>query len=149
VSFDFDAEETQIEIQHSGKGFSVPQDWLSTVRGGHYGPAGMLERAGAGTTVRVVVPYPPVLGATARRTRSINGFELRPFGLSAEGGVGVVFSLKSVLDIPFLQNNNTGVYRYHEFVCISLGSGLVGDHDSIASRKVPARQIVRNAAGCL
>ena len=59
----------EIEISDNGKGFAVPADWLSMVREGHYGLAGMAERVsaaggkleivsqpGAQTTVRAVIP---------------------------------------------------------------------------------------------
>jgi PAS domain S-box-containing protein len=69
VRFNFDAEEARLEISDNGKGFSVPDNWLSMVRAGHYGLAGMSERVTAAggvlsldsspsgpTTVRVVMP---------------------------------------------------------------------------------------------
>jgi PAS domain S-box-containing protein len=69
VLFSFDAEEARIEIADNGKGFDVPPNWMSQVRRGHYGLAGMAERVGAAggmlniesspqesTTVRVVIP---------------------------------------------------------------------------------------------
>jgi signal transduction histidine kinase len=59
----------QLEITDDGQGFTLPQDWLDLVRGGHFGLAGMQERAealgsqaeiishpGGGTQVRVRVP---------------------------------------------------------------------------------------------
>ncbi len=69
VHFSFDAEEARIEIADNGKGFKVPASWMTNVRTGHYGLAGMAERVGAAggllsidsspegsTTVRVVIP---------------------------------------------------------------------------------------------
>lgn len=69
VRFSFDAEEARIEISDNGKGFGVPSSWMSEVRMGHYGLAGMAERVSAAsgmlviesgpessTTVRAVVP---------------------------------------------------------------------------------------------
>jgi signal transduction histidine kinase len=72
VSFNFDAEEARIEIADNGRGFAMPEDWLSMVRDGHYGLAGMAEwvsaaggklevvtAPGAATAVRAVIPYTP------------------------------------------------------------------------------------------
>ncbi|HEX8992852.1 MAG TPA: PAS domain S-box protein [Anaerolineales bacterium] len=68
VRFSFDAEEARLEVCDNGRGFSVPDNWMTLVRSGHYGLAGMAERvqaaggvltlessAGA-TTLRAVVP---------------------------------------------------------------------------------------------
>ncbi len=70
IRFGFDAEEARLEISDNGKGFSVPESWLSMVHSGHYGLAGMAERVsaaggtleidsspGSSTTIRVVIPY--------------------------------------------------------------------------------------------
>ncbi len=69
VRFAFDAEEARLEISDNGKGFAVPENWMSLVREGHYGLAGMAERVtaagghlsvesapGSRTTIRVTIP---------------------------------------------------------------------------------------------
>jgi PAS domain S-box-containing protein len=72
VRFEFDAAKACLEITDNGKGFSVPENWSDTVRGGHYGLAGMSERLsivggtlevfsapGVSTTVRATLPTTP------------------------------------------------------------------------------------------
>jgi PAS domain S-box-containing protein len=68
VHFTFDAEEARLEISDNGKGFNVPNNWVSLARQGHFGLAGTAERVQAlsgtftvesqtgGTTVQVVIP---------------------------------------------------------------------------------------------
>jgi PAS domain S-box-containing protein len=69
VRFSFDAEEARLEVSDNGRGFEVPDNWMASARGGHYGLAGMVERVSAAggvlelesrpagpTTVRVVIP---------------------------------------------------------------------------------------------
>jgi signal transduction histidine kinase len=69
IRFTFDAEEARLEVSDNGKGFVVPADWMSVVREGHYGLAGMSERVtaagglvsvestpGSSTTIRVTIP---------------------------------------------------------------------------------------------
>jgi signal transduction histidine kinase len=69
VRFAFDAEEARLEVSDNGRGFEVPGNWMSNVRAGHYGLAGMAERVSAAggtltlestpdgpTTIRAVVP---------------------------------------------------------------------------------------------
>ncbi len=68
VRFSFDAEEARLEVCDNGRGFSVPENWMTLVRGGHYGLAGMAERVEAAggfltlesspgaTILRAVVP---------------------------------------------------------------------------------------------
>jgi PAS domain S-box-containing protein len=69
VRFTFDAEEARLEITDNGKGFTVPRNWVSLARQGHYGLAGAAERvqalggtftvesqSGHGTSVQVVIP---------------------------------------------------------------------------------------------
>ncbi len=69
VRFAFDAEEARLEVADNGSGFAVPESWMSLVREGHYGLAGMSERVtaaggllsvesapGAPTTIRVTIP---------------------------------------------------------------------------------------------
>jgi signal transduction histidine kinase len=59
-----------LEIRDNGRGFVVPQRWVELVRQGHFGVAGMVERAegiggrfslestpGQGTAVRVAAPH--------------------------------------------------------------------------------------------
>jgi PAS domain S-box-containing protein len=70
VRFEFDAEEARLRVSDNGKGFRVPDNWISMVHDGHYGLAGMVERvtaaggtldiqsaAGSSTTVLVVILY--------------------------------------------------------------------------------------------
>jgi PAS domain S-box-containing protein len=69
VRYAFENEQAVLEIQDDGTGFSVPKDLLQQTQLGHYGLAGMKERAetvggefalqskpGAGTTVMVRAP---------------------------------------------------------------------------------------------
>ncbi len=69
IRFSFDAEEARLEVSDNGKGFAVPLSWMSVVREGHYGLAGMSERVtaaggmlsvesapGSPTTIRVTIP---------------------------------------------------------------------------------------------
>ncbi len=69
VHFSFDAEEARLEVSDNGKGFAVPDNWMTDVREGHYGLAGMAERVSGtggtltlesrpdgGTIVRAVIP---------------------------------------------------------------------------------------------
>jgi PAS domain S-box-containing protein len=69
VRFTFDAEEARLEVSDNGKGFAVPDNWMSVVREGHYGLAGMSERVtaaggllsvesapGVHATIRVSIP---------------------------------------------------------------------------------------------
>ena len=44
VTFAFDAEQARLMVRDNGKGFSVPPNWISFVRRGHYGLAGLAER---------------------------------------------------------------------------------------------------------
>lgn len=69
VRFSFDAEEARLEVSDNGRGFIVPNNWMASLREGHYGLAGMAERVSAAggvltldskpegpTTVRAVIP---------------------------------------------------------------------------------------------
>ena len=69
VRFSFDAEEARLEVSDNGRGFIVPNNWMASLREGHYGLAGMAERVTAAggvltldskpegpTTVRAVIP---------------------------------------------------------------------------------------------
>lgn len=69
VRFLFDAEQVVLEVRDDGRGFSLPERWVSIAREGHLGLIGSLERAeaiggrleiqsapGQGTLVRVTVP---------------------------------------------------------------------------------------------
>jgi signal transduction histidine kinase len=69
IRFTFDAEEARLEIEDDGRGFVVPARWITFVRQGHYGLAGMAERVaalngsfevlsqpGSGTQLRVIIP---------------------------------------------------------------------------------------------
>jgi PAS domain S-box-containing protein len=69
IRFSFDAEEAHLEVSDNGKGFEVPSNWIEFVRHGHYGLAGVAERAtalggvlsieskpGKATVVRVTIP---------------------------------------------------------------------------------------------
>jgi PAS domain S-box-containing protein len=70
IHFGLDAEQTVLEIQDDGCGFTVPKHWIELARQGHLGLVGAAERAeavggrleiesapGEGTLIRVVVPY--------------------------------------------------------------------------------------------
>ncbi|HTO99961.1 MAG TPA: PAS domain S-box protein [Anaerolineales bacterium] len=70
VRFALDAEEARLVISDNGQGFVVPANWMSFVRGGHYGLAGAAERLNAlggmllveshpqqSTTITAVVPW--------------------------------------------------------------------------------------------
>lgn len=69
VRFAFTAEQVILEIKDNGRGIPTPVHWVSLVRNGHLGLAGVKERAesiggaleidsqlGQGTTVRVIAP---------------------------------------------------------------------------------------------
>ena len=69
VRFKLDAEEARLEIEDNGRGFVAPVRWITFVRQGHYGLAGIAEKVaslngtfelisqpGSGTQVRVVIP---------------------------------------------------------------------------------------------
>jgi signal transduction histidine kinase len=72
VRFEFQGEEMLLEIRDDGRGFNVPERWVTFARLGHLGLVGTAERVdalggrlevvsapGQGTIVRVVVPKPP------------------------------------------------------------------------------------------
>ncbi len=74
VSFRFDEERAELELRDNGRGFVVPDSWITLAREGHLGLVGMRERVentggqilvnsapGDGTTLRIMVPLlPPV-----------------------------------------------------------------------------------------
>jgi signal transduction histidine kinase len=73
ISFQFDAEEVNLEISDNGKGFEVPRNWIDLVRKEHYGLAGAAERVsalggtltvesqpGKSTIVRAIIPMEDV-----------------------------------------------------------------------------------------
>ncbi len=72
VRFMLDAEEVRLVVSDNGKGFTVPPNWMSFVRHGHYGLAGAAERVNAlggillveshpeqATTITAIVPWTP------------------------------------------------------------------------------------------
>ncbi|MGE5072269.1 MAG: PAS domain S-box protein [Anaerolineae bacterium] len=72
VQFSLDAEEARLAISDNGRGFTVPSNWMSFVRQGHYGLAGAAERVNAlggillvdsdparSTTITAVIPWTP------------------------------------------------------------------------------------------
>jgi PAS domain S-box-containing protein len=71
VRFSMDATQVVLEVRDNGRGFEVPDRWISLARAGHLGVAGIRERAdsidgtlsvesqpGQGTVVRVMAPRP-------------------------------------------------------------------------------------------
>jgi signal transduction histidine kinase len=70
IRFDLDEEKAILEIQDDGKGFIVPDRWITLARKGHLGLVGAKERAsaiggqlelksspGEGAKITVLVPY--------------------------------------------------------------------------------------------
>lgn len=80
IAFIMSEHEMHLSIQDDGRGFTVPERWVTLARQGHYGLLGAVERAEEidgvltvtsapvkGTTLRVIVPLPvrqPVEGET-------------------------------------------------------------------------------------
>jgi PAS domain S-box-containing protein len=71
VRFAMDEAQVVLEVRDNGRGFEVPERWISLARAGHLGVAGISERAdsidgtlsvesqpGQGTLVRVIAPRP-------------------------------------------------------------------------------------------